>query len=544
LQPEDVLRRADALWRDTERPASVRFGAARRAVTTADPALSEVFAAAYSQTEQAGQAAMERELLAALGPLPDTTLYMLVGPQPGPDARFPWSVYLLESARRTAATAPAASGADAPEGDPLAPLMARLSAVPFADPSIIGVVRNQMNVGDASAELPELNLPVPSVQELLAGGVSFQPTCVAMVLPLGGPYGGIGSSIQAGAATAQSQMSQGGVSVDLRFIDTQNPMWVQELASLPPQCVTVGGPIQPDALTVARERGGLAGRAVFAFLGRLDDGQEGYNTWRFFPSRQDQILTMLRFAGQMGVHSFGIFHPDDNYGMGMAQEFSGLVGQAGGTVTSTASYPLSTPEEWAKIAGGFVNVRVVNKVPIPSSPFQGVFLPDSWSNMDMVISTLFYQGEDTQLLMGTSVWEQALLDSPPAVLNNMGLAVFPGMWDARSLEVPARLLAAGLGRKVDTWAALGYDFVRFAAAAHLEPGMTNADINARLSGAQNMSWAMAPIRWQGGRAAQELFVLAPTKSAPVRVDATAFKQRMDKTKARSERRAARALGKR
>ncbi len=545
VQPADVARRADALWRDPLRPASVRFGAAKRALPVGDPAVSEVLEAVYGESDHAGKAAMERDLLAALAPLPEMTLYMLVGPQPGPDAQFPWSVYLLETARRTAAAAPAPTGGATPAEDPLQPLMTRLSAVTFADPAIIGIVRSQMPVDEGDADLPALNLPVPSVQELVAESVRYQPVCAAMILPLGGSFGAIGSSIQAGASLAQSQMGQAGVPIDLHYIDTQNPAWIQELAQLPPQCVTVGGPIQPDAYAAAQSRGVLNGRAVFTFFGRLDQGTEGQDAWRFFPSRDDQILTMLRFAQQLGISQFGIFHPDDGYGNAMADEFSTLAGRMGGVVTATMAYPAQAHEEWTKLAGSFVGVRVVNKVPIPSSSFQAIFLPDSWNNIDMVVSTLFYQGEDSSVLMGTSLWEQALLENPPAMLTNMGLAVFPGMWNARSLAVPARLLQAGLaGRRVDTWAALGYDFVRFASALHLEPGFTPQDVNTRLAQAQNMVWSMAPIRWQAGRAAQDLFVLSPAKTAPVLVDAAVFKQRLDSARGRSERRTARALGKR
>jgi hypothetical protein len=165
--------------------------------------------------------------------------------------------------------------------------------------------------------------------------------------------------------------------------------------------------------------------------------------------------------------------------------------------------------------------------------------------MDMIISSLFFQGEDSCLLMGVSLWEQALLESPPPVLNNLGLVVFPGMWDSRSLEVPARLLQAGLsGRRADTWAALGYDFVRFASALDLRPGWTVQDVNARLEQARNMRWSMAPLRWQGGLAAQDMFVLTPTRDAPVLVDAGTFKRRFDEARARSDRRAARATGRR
>lgn len=555
LQPDDVVRRAETLWRDPLRPALVRFGAVRRSLPTGNPALAAVLTGVYSQNDPAGRAGMERELLGALGFLPADALLALVGPAPGPDTQFPWSVFLLETARRTAASLPPGAvdpatglpvtpvpGAD-PAASPLTPFLVRLKAVRFADPALLGVL-NQAAAGSGQ-DVPAISMPVPSVQELVAGSLNYAPVCTAMLLPLSGPYAALGASVQAGASTAQQQMQRAGVSIDLRLIDTESPNWLNELTQLPAECVTVGGPLQPDAYAEVKARNVPGGRAVFAFLSKLGEGDEGYAAWRFFPGREDQILAMLRFARQLGVFRFGIFHPEDDYGNAMANEFTSLATRDGGSVTGSMAYPPDAPEQWTQLAGRFVGVRVVNKVPIPSGLFRGIFLPDSWRNMDMVISSLFYQGEDSCLLMGTSLWEQVLLETPQQVLTNvhLGFVVFPGMWNPRSLEVPARLLQAGLsGRRVDTWAALGYDFVRFASALNLRPGWKAQDVNMRLSQIRGMTWSMAPLRWQGGRVSQDMFVLAPAKDAPALIDAGAFKRRFDEARVRSDRRATRAAG--
>lgn len=548
LPPEDIARRATLLWRDPLRPAMVRFGAAKRALTSGDPLLAEALTGAYSQSDAPARGGMERELLQALAPLPDATLVSLVGAQPGPDTQYPWSIFLLEYARRNAANVPAAApGASGEQAQTdaaqtLDALLARIAAIKFADAAVVGVL-NQA-AATAGQDIPAISLPMPSIQELVSGTVNYQPVCTAMLLPLSGPYAGIAGSIQAGAAAAQQQMRQAGVNIDVQFIDTQAPDWLQRLTQLPAACTVVGGPMQPDIYATVKAQNLPGTRAVFAFLGRIDEGDEGVTAWRFFPSRDDQLTTMLRFAQQLGIHQFGIFAPEDGYGNAMSNEFQALASRFGGTVSGSAFYPPDAPEQWTKLAGQFVGVRVVNKVPIPSSSFRAIFLPDSWNSMDMVISSLFYQGEDSQLLMGTSLWEQTLLENPPAMLTNMQFAAFPGMWNPRSLEVPARLLQAGLGgRKVDTWAALGYDFVRFASALGLRPGWTASDVNARLEQAQRMSWSMAPLHWQNGRAAQQMFVLSPAKDAPSLVDTAVFKQRLDDARARSERRAARATGK-
>jgi hypothetical protein len=541
LDPLEAERRAQTLWLDARRPPVVRFNAAKRSLPSGNPILAGVLADAYEQTDQAGHAAMEGELLAALGYLPEPALLSLIGPQPGSDARFPWSVFLLETARRMAANPPPPSSGEEP-ADPLAPLLERLRRVSFADSSLPAILNQVAAV--TGQQIPELSLPMPSVQELLADSVSFAPVCASLLLPLTGPYAELGAGVRAGATLAAEQMRRAGVDVTAHFIDTTRTDWTQQLAALPAHCVLVGGPMQPEAYDELRNRNLLSARAVFAFLARIAEGDEGGRAWRFFPAGADQILALQEFAARMGIRAFGIFHPDDAYGNAMAGEFAALAPTRGGTVTASLAYPADAPEQWPKLAGNFVGVRMVNKLPVPTASFQAVFLPDSWSSMDMAVSSLFYQGADSNLLMGTSLWEQNLSESPPVILNNMSLAVFPGMWNPRSLNVPARLLRGGLGpRKVDTWTALGYDFVRFASAMNLQPGWTQQTVNERLTYVRNMNWGMAPMDWNNGRARQMLFIMTPVAGGePALVDPALFKQRFDTARLQSERRQARATG--
>ena len=68
----------------------------------------------------------------------------------------------------------------------------------------------------------------------------------------------------------------------------------------------VGGPLQAPVYAKAREAGALQKRAFFTFMPALDDGEEGVQAWRFFPSPQDQIDALLAFAiDDMGISTFG-----------------------------------------------------------------------------------------------------------------------------------------------------------------------------------------------------------------------------------------------
>ena len=185
---------------------------------------------------------------------------------------------------------------------------------------------------------------------------------------------------------------------------------------------------------------------------------------------------------------------------------------------------------------------MAGKTPMSSAKFQAAFLPDSWQSMETMLPYLFYQGEDRLVLMGTALWEQGLAARGRVNTENMDLAIFPGAWNphaatAACVELRDALTRAGGQGGPDVWSALGFDFVRFASALNLDgPGWTPSVVNERLAAAQLMDWSMAPIRWGGGRAAQEMFIFHPTASGFEPVDEKAFKQRRDEIRARYARR--------
>lgn len=356
-----------------------------------------------------------------------------------------------------------------------------------------------------------------------------QSVCLVLALPTGGPVGPVADKVRAGAVAAQQELGKSGVTIDLRTINTDQADWLAQLAALPSQCAVVGGPVQVPVFTAAKAA--LDKRHFFAFLPQIGDA-EGQSAWRFFPSPQDQVAALLRFArGDLDVSAYAALYPSDTYGTRMTAIFEQAVRAVGGTVQS-ASYNPAEIQNWPKAAAGLLNPRMVHKVPIPSTNFGAIFLPDSWKNMDMLTTSLLFNGEDRLVLMGSSVWEQSLAGGGIVNTNNYALAVFPGAWNPA--KVPPALQSLPVK---DFWVGLGYDFVRFASMLGLQDAASPSDVNARIQRAQSMSWAMAPIQWsQQGIASQQMYLFTPAQNGFVVLDVPAFKERRNQILTRFESR--------
>ena len=478
--------------------------------------------ALYQQADRKERIVMERCLVQTCGEMSANTLVSLLQyTLPDTDSVYPWSVLLLEKARREGAAVPYDTVDPALEGSTLGRI---LGSGVFAD---TGLIASTLQGGQAPGKVPVTQV---SSVPMYAGSY-------ALALPLSGSYSALGNKIALGAKAAQTELNSRGIRTELYILDTDRADWVSRLNSLPPQCVTVGGPMLPAAFEQARAAQAVRQRAFFTFLSSLGEGEEGNTAWRFFTSPSDQIRTMIDFAGRAGVRRFATLYPEDSFGRRMSTLFL-QAAPAGGGITSR-SYPKGNVSEWNAVTAKFVGSYMVGKVPASSANFEAVFLPDSWNNAALIIPCLFFNGEDRLLIMGTSLWEQGLPGGARLDASNLALVVFPGAWNAANPTPAARNLNALLANQgeADIWTGLGYDFVRFAAALHLEPGWTPGRVNSLLRGAQQISWSMAPMVWNAsGKASRQLYVFNPTRDGVQLVTPQEMSRRIEQARTRYDRR--------
>lgn len=341
--------------------------------------------------------------------------------------------------------------------------------------------------------------------------------CVVLALPASGQYAPIGTKIRQGANIAQKEMAANGVNVRLEIINTEAPDWLQKLNALPASCAVVGGPLQASNYAQARKAGVTDKRAFFTFLPSLEPGDEGVHAWRFFPGQQDQIDALVGFAADsLGIRSYGAFYPTNAYGTRMTGLFEQSLYKRNMPLQK-ASYNPSDPTSWSSAAAPLINAQTPegSRTPIPQTAFEALFVPpNSWKSMDMLTTSLLYNGEDRLVLL-TTLWEQDLYGKMVTTPEKFALAVFPGAWNPS--HAPRALQSQGS----DFWTALGYDFARFSVSLGLDARLTAPEITARAQRASHMVWGMAPIAWDSaGVAHQKLFIfsVSPTGMVPVNVD--------------------------
>jgi hypothetical protein len=451
---------------------------------------------------EAYQKDLERALLRELSGLDDQTLASLAGlVEPDNRLRFPYAVVLLEHARRLARE----------EGQ---------------WPKAWQTLRQVQSQSGLRHQELIASVIDPLVEEL---GQPMQG--IALALPLSGPYGGVGWKILRGAGLAQWELLQAGADMDIEVVNTEAEDFAAQMAALPPGYNVVGGPLRLGPFRAMQElaqANATQQRVNFAFMPGLGEAQEGQDAWRFFSSSQDQVRAMVELAvEELGIYDLAVLYPDEPFGRRMGELFLDEALYRGAQVTDMLSYPPDKPQEWGRAVFQLLDVDPEEEArddPLPPEPaFQAVFLPDGWSQAQMLVPQFLFYQEDRLLVMGSALWSQALSDRRDVDTRNFRLAVFPGAWNPHADSPAVERLRDSLEEQAlppaDFWVALGYDFVRFAARFTPLPAGWDVDaVNERLAllSQEPMQWSLAPLSWDfQGKVSQDMFVFRPSASGLV-----------------------------
>ena len=467
----------------------------------------ELLARTHSQApDNKAKAAMEAEYAEQLRDLPETQLQALahlVGASG--QATFPHAMIQREVHRRTLA----------PHADAASPLLAQ-SASTLSDqpgsliPSGLGTVR------------------------------------VALLLPLTGRFAPTAAKVLRGAEVAQARLAAQGRTVEIRAINADAPDWREKLAALPPTFSVVGGPMLVDSFRDMVKGGVLATRAVFAFLPDLGEAQEGAQAWRFFTSPTDQVRALVDLTyDQLGIRSVAVLAPKSRYGQRMAEVFQAEAKAKGLRLAANEFYPPGDHPRWLHNVSRLLKIPEAfhrNKnMPLPMPDFGAVFVPEDWTQSELLVSNFhFFEGQHL-VFLGTELWSVALDNAKDIDDSYFQLAACPGAWwsDAPAAKALQAALGENSKETADFWLALGHDFINFAALLNLPADWTPAQVNRRLQTARGLEFSMAPISWDAeGRARQNLYLFSPRKGGKVVVDPEELRAAADKAKTRRERRLA------
>lgn len=532
-RPDSARSYLSTLLRDDDRPWDLRFRAGlslardlwgEHRYEDALRTLERLYADSPDPSPMSrGQ--LEAGLLAELTTMDEATLIELVRATPAESQwRFPYTIVRLEQARR-------------------------LGLVPDHWPRAWRILTGLTRYGDiADKTLVEDVLgPLRRRHGVPTGGI-------ALALPLSGPYAEIGWKVMRGAGAAQWEILSAGGQMNIRAVNTEAPGWLEDIENLPSGLALMGGPLRLDRFRDIERRGLLERRPAFAFLPRLEGAVEGLDAWRFFSSPEDQVRALLDLsAGQLGVSDYAVFSPRESFGERYAAAFRQETDVWEASVNATGTYPPGEPTKWGREVAALVEADLdtpeEERLP-PEPPFQAVFLPDGWSQAKLIAPQFFFYDEDRLLLLGPALWGQGLARDDNVEVQYFRLAVFPGAWWAENPAPGTQALrrtmqADGLGEP-DFWVALGYDFVRLAAALPPLPAeWTATSVNGALAAAEDVQWSMAPMSWgDTGQARQEMFLFQPASDGFAALDAERLARRLERVRARHEDRVEALIAKR
>jgi hypothetical protein len=358
---------------------------------------------------------------------------------------------------------------------------------------------------------------------------------LVLLLPLSGPYSQVGWKIAKGADTAWRESRAQTTAPAIKLINTESPTFLDELRAVSGVPI-IGGPLRKEIWEQIRLSGLNRSARFLTFLPSVED--EGAEAWRFFSSPADQVRSLIRGCETLGVSSYAVLHPQDRFGTAMTEVFQEQARLLGAGIDTVRGYEIENPPAWGKAVAAILGASGDKDTMNPEPRFQAVFLPDSLFRVQQLAPLFHYYEETRLILLGPQLWSQGIADAK-LEMQYYDLAVFPATWNTDLPSQSARSLIQAMqesGEAADMWAALGYDFVRFTAL--VGGGQTSAAAfnGALAEAASRMSWSMAPMHYDAGRATQDLFLFQPTREGMVLADMDKIKQAREQRQTRRDER--------
>jgi ABC-type branched-subunit amino acid transport system substrate-binding protein len=426
--------------------------------------------------------------------------------------RFPAGRLWLEEASRALDAGDTARAEDA---------LRRAGALPLSEASgeQLSLLLRRLG-GDQVARPSPDDLPaLREVRFLPPEDPSREAGRVGVLLPLSGPYAGVGRqslqgiTLAAGIFDARARHTSGGVELVVR--DTGGTAHGAErgVAELTRSGVSaIIGPLLGKESQAAAEAAQAAGTPLLSLSRREEIAAAGDRVFRFGLTPRAEIETLVGYATkELGLTRFGLLYPRDEYGGAARALFWDAVERRGGEVVAVAAYePGATDfagpmrdlvgyrlisneelgairarnrlldqakrkprEEAAKLRAQAAQLVGPSGTPLPPFvDFEALFIPDTHQNVALVAPQLTFHEISGVRLLGLSDWNHP--DLVAIGRKHVGGSVFTSAYFDGS-EHPA-LAAFGsrykatFGEPADAFAAVAYDTARLLLSALHEEG--------------------------------------------------------------------------
>ena len=271
--------------------------------------------------------------------------------------------------------------------------------------------------------------------------VGQQTNEVAVIVPLTGPDGPVGTSISNAARLAL--IDTGEKSITIQVYDSAGPGGAAAAAqrAIGDGSRLILGPLLADDVRAAAPVARRAGIPIIAFSNDEGVAGEGVYIMGFTPDQS--VGRVVAYARTKGVNSFGALVPTGLYGQRTAQALLGAVRKSGGRVAAIESFDRSQASIGA--AARRLNVRAA---------FDAVLIGDS-SRMAALAAPVLKAGPRR---LGTELWGTDRTIGKTVALRGAWFAAAPDVqFDRLVTRYRARY-----GKTPYRLASLGYDSVLLA----------------------------------------------------------------------------------
>ncbi len=296
----------------------------------------------------------------------------------------------------------------------------------------------------------------------------FDLFLVGCLLPTSGKYASYGNKAQMGFDLAYNDFTVNPENPVTRVIyrDTGSDSEktreaVRELSEL--GVAAIIGPV--GTVVEAAEEAQLRGIPIITFTGKDDIAETGDYVFRHFLSRKMQVQSIVSYSFEvLGINNFAVLYPDEKYGQDFMNIFWDEINKYNGDIVGIESYPPGSTDfakQIRKLTGmhykyapdpvdeDTANDPTAEAVPEmkPVVDFDALFIPDTSSQVGLILPQLSFYDVGDIFLLGTNLWNAPeLLERAPKEAES---AIIPDGFFAGSSELEVQSFVTGFRNAFD-----------------------------------------------------------------------------------------------
>jgi ABC-type branched-subunit amino acid transport system substrate-binding protein len=290
---------------------------------------------------------------------------------------------------------------------------------------------------------------------------------IGVILPMSGKYQSFGTATQNGmecaAGTRPGCAGSGQIQLIIRDDRGEAKAAVEAVEDLVKneKVLAIVGPLSSASAEAAAAKAQELGVVMISLAQKEGIPEVGSEIFRYSLTPEQQVRSLLYFTTKYrGLKTFGVLHPNSNYGKVFLDKMKSLAPSYDATVAAAAAY-----NDSKNVAADIRNLKFNVAKSTPEAPigFNALFIPDSYLSILNILPQLKAAGLDTLLLLGTNAWNDPVLSakSGGALDNTLFLDIYFKNSKSGLVKNFAQEYQTAFGQSPSTLEAMGFDIIRF-----------------------------------------------------------------------------------